>query len=53
MKACVVSSGGEHAKTQMDTIRGWFAAHNAAVMTVLLLIFGANLIAKGIPPLTS
>ena len=45
--------GGEHAKEQLDTVKAWLAAHNAAVMTVLLLIFGANLIAKGIPPLTT
>ena len=45
--------GGEHAKEQLDTVKAWLAAHNAAVMTVLLLVFGANLIAKGIPPLTT
>jgi hypothetical protein len=46
-------AGGEHARTQLDAIKGWLAAHNAAVMTVLFLIFGADLIAKGIPPLTN
>ncbi len=45
--------GGEHAKEQLDTVKAWLGAHNAAVMTVLLLVFGANLIAKGIPPLTT
>jgi hypothetical protein len=28
------------------------AVHNAAVMAVLFLVFGVDLIAKGIPPLT-
>jgi Na+/phosphate symporter len=28
-------------------------AHNAAVMAVLFLVFGVDLIAKGLPPLTS
>lgn len=46
-------AGGEHATTQLDTIKGWLTAHNAAVMTVLFLVFGANLIAKGIPPLSN
>ena len=45
--------GGEHAKEQLDTVKAWLGAHNAAVMTVLLLVFGANLIAKGIPLLTT
>ena len=46
-------AGGEHSKAQLDAIKGWLTAHNAAVMTVLLLIFGTNLIATGIPPLTT
>jgi hypothetical protein len=44
--------GGERAKTQLDSVKGWLAVHNDAVMTVLFLVFGVNLIAKGIPPLT-
>ena len=32
---------------------GWLAVHNAAVMTVLFLVFGVDLVAKGIPPLTN
>ena len=31
----------------------WLAIHNAAVMIVLLVVFGVDLIAKGLPPLTS
>ena len=42
---------GDHAKTQLDSAKGWLAVHNDAVM-VLFLVFGVNLIAKGIPPLT-
>ena len=45
--------GGEHAKTTLDELKGWLAMHNAAVMTVLFLVFGVDLIAKGLGPLTS
>ena len=44
--------GGERAKLELDAMKGWLALHNAAVMTVLFLVFGVNLIAKGLPPLT-
>ena len=44
--------GGDRARTELDSMKGWLAAHNAAVMTVLFLVFGVDLIAKGIPPLT-
>jgi len=44
--------GGEHAKAQLDSVKGWLAGHNDAVMTVLFLVFGVNLIAKGIPPMS-
>ena len=44
--------GGERAKTQLNSVKGWLAVHNDAVMMVLFLVFGVNLIAKGIPPLT-
>ena len=43
---------GDYAKWQLDSAKGWLAVHNDAVMTVLFLVFGVNLIAKGIPPLT-
>jgi hypothetical protein len=33
-------------------IGAWLVVHNGAVMTVLFLVFGVDLIAKGIPPLT-
>jgi threonine/homoserine/homoserine lactone efflux protein len=44
--------GGERAKAELDSMKSWLAVHNAAVMTVLFLVFGVALIAKGIPPLT-
>ena len=44
--------GGDRAKTQLDSAKDWLAVHNDAVMTVLFLVLGVNLIAKGIPPLT-
>jgi threonine/homoserine/homoserine lactone efflux protein len=44
--------GGDQAKTQLDSAKGWLAMHNDAVMMVLFLIFGVDLIAKGIPSLT-
>ena len=45
-------TGGDRAKTQLDAAKDWLAVHNDAVMMVLFLVFGVNLIAKGIPPLT-
>jgi threonine/homoserine/homoserine lactone efflux protein len=43
---------GERAKTQLDSAKGWLAVHNAAVMTVLFLVFGVKLIADGLPVLS-
>jgi len=45
--------GGEHAKTALDELKGWLAVHNAAVMTVLFLVLGVDLIAKGLAPLAA
>ena len=45
-------TGGDRAKTQLDSVKGWLAVHNDAVMTVLFLVFGVNLLAKGTPPRT-
>jgi len=45
--------GGEHAKAALDSAKGWLTSHNAAVMAVLFVVFGVDLIAKGLPPLTS
>jgi hypothetical protein len=44
--------GGARARAELDSMKGWLAVHNAAVMTVLFLVFGADLIAKGLPQLT-
>ncbi len=44
--------GGEQARAQLDEMKSWMALHNNAVMAVLLLVLGANLIADGLPPLT-
>ncbi len=45
--------GGQQAKAKLDEVKGWLGLHNAAVMAVLFLVFGVDLIAKGIPPLTT
>ena len=34
-------------------MKDWLRLHNSAVMAVLFLVFGVDLIAKGLPPLTS
>ncbi|HWD54020.1 MAG TPA: GAP family protein [Acidimicrobiales bacterium] len=44
--------GGARAKTSsLGSAKGWLGEHNAAVMAVLFLVFGVDLIAKGLPPL--
>ena len=45
--------GGDTAKRELDELKSWLAVHNAAVMATLFLVFGVDLIAKGIPPLTT
>jgi hypothetical protein len=45
--------GGGRARATLDSAKAWLAAHNAAVMAVLFVVFGVDLIAKGLPPLTS
>ena len=40
--------GGEPAQSQLDELKEWLGAHNAAVMAVLFLVFGAVLISKGL-----
>ena len=47
------AAGGEKSRATLDSAKAWLTAHNAAVMAVLFLIFGVDLIAKGLPPLTS
>jgi threonine/homoserine/homoserine lactone efflux protein len=43
--------GGEHAALTLDRLKDWLRFHNAAVMAVLLLVFGVDLIAQGLPGL--
>lgn len=43
--------GGDHAKRTLDDMKAWLAAHNAAVMATLFVVFGAKLIAEGLPVL--
>ena len=45
--------GGERARGSLNSAKAWLTTHNAAVMAVLFLVFGVDLIAKGLPPLTS
>lgn len=44
--------GGQKAVDTLTELKGWLALHNDAVMTVLFLVLGADLVAKGLPPLT-
>jgi threonine/homoserine/homoserine lactone efflux protein len=44
--------GGEKAKQRLDELKQWLILHNNAVMCVLFLVFGVDLIAKALPPLT-
>jgi hypothetical protein len=44
--------GGVRARSSLDSAKAWLGEHNAAVMAVLFLVFGVDLIAKGLPPLT-
>jgi Sap, sulfolipid-1-addressing protein len=43
--------GGDKARAALDSMKDWLAVHNAAVMTVLFLVFGVKLIAEGLPVL--
>jgi threonine/homoserine/homoserine lactone efflux protein len=40
--------GGDRAKHTLDELKGWLGFHNDAVMSVLLLVFGVDLIGKGL-----
>jgi len=44
--------GGDRARATLDSAKVWLGEHNAAVMAALFLVFGVDLIAKGLPPLT-
>ena len=45
--------GAENARGALTELKGWLGMHNAAVMTVLFVVFGVDLIAKGLGPLSS
>ena len=44
--------GGQKAKDALTELKGWLSVHDDAVMTVLFLVLGVDLIAKALPPLT-
>src|SRR5438876_929233 len=44
---------GARAKDVLDGVKMWMAAHNAAIMTVLLLVLGAKLIGDAIAGLSA
>jgi threonine/homoserine/homoserine lactone efflux protein len=44
---------GAKATEVLDGLKTWMAAHNAAIMTVLLLVFGAKLVGDAISGLSS
>jgi threonine/homoserine/homoserine lactone efflux protein len=44
-------AGGPGARAKLDGAKTWLGANNAAVMAVLLLVFGVDLVAKALAPL--
>jgi hypothetical protein len=40
--------GGDAARAKLDELQQWLGANNSTVMAVLLLVFGVDLIAKGV-----
>lgn len=45
-------AGGDRARSTLDELKSWLGTHNQAIMAVLLLVFGAVLVSKGLAPLT-
>lgn len=45
--------GGERARTTLDELRVWLAPHSAAMLVVLLVVFGVLLVAKGLGVLSA
>lgn len=43
--------GGTTATTSLDALKDWLTVHNSAVMAVLLLVFGVDLVGQGLSPL--
>ena len=48
MAVFVVVATGERAAKLLDELKAWMGLHNAAIMTVLLLVIGAKLIGDGV-----
>lgn len=46
-------AGGESAERTLDSVKSWLVANNAALMSVLFLILGMNLVGDGMGGLTS
>jgi hypothetical protein len=44
---------GERADKRLDAAKGWLVLRNGAVMTVLFVVLGVDLVSKGLPPLWS
>ena len=44
---------GPRAEERLDAVKGWLVLHNGAVMTVLFVVLGVDLISKGLRPLGS
>ena len=44
--------GGDSAKTTLDEVKDWLRVHSDAVIVVLFLVFGVDLIAAGLRSLT-
>ena len=40
---------GDRADEQLQAVKGWLVLHNGAVMTVLFVVLGVDLISKGLP----
>jgi hypothetical protein len=44
---------GDRAGPLLERLKGWMAAHNAVIMTVLFLVLGAKLLGQGVAGLSS
>ncbi len=49
----LAAAGGQRARSGLEDLKSWLGSHNDAVMTVLLVVFGAVFVSKGLPPLTT
>ena len=44
---------GQRAEGELDALKSWLTLHNSAVMAVVMVVFGVDLIAKGLGPLST